>query len=76
MEFYQTLRPYRRTPVELLDEAGMLGPQTTLGHCIMVSGHPQAFAEVYWSRRMHSSIGMDARLMRPFPTRFRGSNDG
>jgi cytosine/adenosine deaminase-related metal-dependent hydrolase len=47
MEFHQTLRTYRRTPVELLDEAGRLGPQTTLGHCIMVSGHPQAFAEVY-----------------------------
>jgi 5-methylthioadenosine/S-adenosylhomocysteine deaminase len=42
MEFHQTLRKYRRTPVELLDEAGLLGPRTTLGHCIMVSGHPQA----------------------------------
>jgi cytosine/adenosine deaminase-related metal-dependent hydrolase len=42
LEFHQTLRKYRRTPVELLDETGMLGPRTTLGHCIMVSGHPQA----------------------------------
>jgi 5-methylthioadenosine/S-adenosylhomocysteine deaminase len=42
MEFHQTLRKYRRTPVELLDETGLLGPGTTLGHCIMVSGHPQA----------------------------------
>lgn len=42
MEFHQTLRRYRRTPVELLDDAGLLGPRTTLGHCIMVSGHPQA----------------------------------
>jgi cytosine/adenosine deaminase-related metal-dependent hydrolase len=42
LEFHQTLRKYRRTPVELLDEAGLLGPRTTLGHCIMVSGHPQA----------------------------------
>ena len=42
LEFHQTLRKYRRTPVELLDDAGMLGPRTTLGHCIMVSGHPQA----------------------------------
>jgi 5-methylthioadenosine/S-adenosylhomocysteine deaminase len=42
LEFHQTLRQYRRTPVELLDETGLLGPGTTLGHCIMVSGHPQA----------------------------------
>jgi cytosine/adenosine deaminase-related metal-dependent hydrolase len=42
LEFHQILRLYRRTPVELLDEAGLLGPGTTLGHCIMVSGHPQA----------------------------------
>ena len=42
MEFHQTLRQYRRTPVELLDETGLLGARTTLGHCIMVSGHPQA----------------------------------
>jgi cytosine/adenosine deaminase-related metal-dependent hydrolase len=42
LEFHQTLRRYRRTPVELLDDAGMLAPRTTLGHCIMVSGHPQA----------------------------------
>ena len=42
LEFHQTLRKYRRTPVELLDDAGLLGPQTILGHCIMVSGHPQA----------------------------------
>ncbi len=42
MEFHQTLRKYRRTPVEVLAEAGLLGPRMTLGHCIMVSGHPQA----------------------------------
>jgi 5-methylthioadenosine/S-adenosylhomocysteine deaminase len=42
LEFHQTLRKYRRTPVELLDETGILGPMTTLGHCIIVSGHPQA----------------------------------
>lgn len=42
LEFHQTLRQYGRTPVELLADAGLLGPRTTLGHCIMVSGHPQA----------------------------------
>lgn len=42
LEFHQTLRRYGRTPVELLAEAELLGPLTTLGHCIMVSGHPQA----------------------------------
>ena len=42
MEFHQTLRQYGRTPVELLADAGLLGPSTILGHCIMVSGHPQA----------------------------------
>ena len=42
MEFHQTLRQYGRTPVELLADAELLGPRTILGHCIMVSGHPQA----------------------------------
>jgi len=42
MEFHQTLRQYGRTPVELLADAELLGPGTILGHCIMVSGHPQA----------------------------------
>jgi 5-methylthioadenosine/S-adenosylhomocysteine deaminase len=42
LEFHQTLRQYGRTPVELLADTGLLGPRTTLGHCIMVSGHPQA----------------------------------
>lgn len=42
LEFHQVLRRYRRTPVELLDDTGLLGPGTILGHCIMVSGHPQA----------------------------------
>jgi cytosine/adenosine deaminase-related metal-dependent hydrolase len=42
MEFHQTLRQYGRTPVELLADADLLGPRTILGHCIMVSGHPQA----------------------------------
>ncbi len=42
MEFHQTLRRYGRTPVELLADAELLGPGTILGHCIMVSGHPQA----------------------------------
>jgi 5-methylthioadenosine/S-adenosylhomocysteine deaminase len=42
MEFHQTLRRYGRTPVELLAASALLGPGTILGHCIMVSGHPQA----------------------------------
>ncbi|MCZ6873546.1 MAG: chlorohydrolase family protein [bacterium] len=42
LEFHQTLRQYGRTPVELLAETELLGPLTTLSHCIMVSGHPQA----------------------------------
>jgi cytosine/adenosine deaminase-related metal-dependent hydrolase len=42
MEFHQVLRQYGCTPVELLADTGVLGPRTTLGHCIMVSGHPQA----------------------------------
>lgn len=42
LELHQVLRTYGCTPVELLAEAELLGPGTTLGHCIMVSGHPQA----------------------------------
>ena len=42
LEFHEVLRHYGRTPVELLSETGLLRPGTILGHCIMVSGHPQA----------------------------------
>jgi 5-methylthioadenosine/S-adenosylhomocysteine deaminase len=42
MELHQTLRKYGCTPVELLADTGLLDVGTTLGHCIMVSGHPQA----------------------------------
>jgi cytosine/adenosine deaminase-related metal-dependent hydrolase len=32
VEFYETVREYRRTPIELLDELGMLRPTLNIGH--------------------------------------------
>jgi len=41
-EFHDTLRSTGRTPVELLDEAEILGPGVILAHCLYVSGHSLA----------------------------------
>jgi cytosine/adenosine deaminase-related metal-dependent hydrolase len=39
MEFHEILRRYRLTPVEFLEEVGLLGPRTLLGHCIITTAH-------------------------------------
>lgn len=38
-EFHQTLRATGKTPVELLQSEGFLGPEVILAHCIYVAGH-------------------------------------
>jgi len=40
LEFHEVLRRYGVTPVELLHQTGILGPDTILGHCILTTGHP------------------------------------
>lgn len=39
-EFHETLRRTGRTPVQLMAEHGLLGPDVLLGHCIYIAGHP------------------------------------
>ena len=39
VEFHEILRRHGKTPVELLDESGLLGPGTILGHCLMTTAH-------------------------------------
>ena len=39
VEFHEMLRRHGKTPVELLDETGLLGPDTILGHCLMTTSH-------------------------------------
>lgn len=39
LEFHEILRRYARTPVEFLDDVGLLGPRTILGHCIISTAH-------------------------------------
>ncbi len=39
LEFHEILRRHARTPVELLDEVGLLRPGTILGHCIISTAH-------------------------------------
>ena len=42
VEFHEMLRRHGKTPVELLDETGLLGPDTILGHCLMTTSHSLA----------------------------------
>jgi 5-methylthioadenosine/S-adenosylhomocysteine deaminase len=39
LEFHEILRRHRRTPVEFLDDVGLLGPDAMLGHCIISTAH-------------------------------------
>jgi cytosine/adenosine deaminase-related metal-dependent hydrolase len=42
MELQRMLAVYGKTPVAFLDDLGMLGPKTILGHCILTSAHSLA----------------------------------
>ena len=39
IEFHTIMRRYRCTPVEFLHRTGVLGPETSLSHCIFLNGH-------------------------------------
>ncbi len=39
LEFHEILRRYAKTPVEFLEDTGLLGPDTILGHCIISTAH-------------------------------------
>jgi cytosine/adenosine deaminase-related metal-dependent hydrolase len=39
VEFHEMLRRHGKTPVELLADTGLLGPDTILGHCLMTTSH-------------------------------------
>jgi cytosine/adenosine deaminase-related metal-dependent hydrolase len=39
LEFHEILRRTRRTPVELLEETGVLGRDAIIGHCIISTAH-------------------------------------
>lgn len=53
IEFFETVRDHRKTPIELLDSVGMLQPQTNIGHANIVSDNV----------RSNHSGGSDMRLM-------------
>jgi 5-methylthioadenosine/S-adenosylhomocysteine deaminase len=53
IEFYDTVREYRMTPIELLDSVGMLRPTTSLGHANLIAENP----------RLSYSGGRDLKLM-------------
>ena len=38
-EFQKSLDRYRRTPMQLLDDVGLLAPHVILGHAVLASGH-------------------------------------
>jgi cytosine/adenosine deaminase-related metal-dependent hydrolase len=40
MEFREMIRRHRKTPIEWLDDIGVLGPRTLLGHAINIDQHP------------------------------------
>jgi cytosine/adenosine deaminase-related metal-dependent hydrolase len=39
LEFHEILRRHRCSPLELLQRTGILGPRTSLGHCIFLNHH-------------------------------------
>ncbi|MBI1846628.1 MAG: amidohydrolase family protein [Candidatus Rokubacteria bacterium] len=39
LEFHEILRRHVRTPVEFLEDVGLLGPDAILGHCIISTAH-------------------------------------
>jgi cytosine/adenosine deaminase-related metal-dependent hydrolase len=39
LEFHRILREYGKTPIELLDSIGFLGPDVLLGHCVFHNNH-------------------------------------
>jgi cytosine/adenosine deaminase-related metal-dependent hydrolase len=39
LEFHEILRRHGRTPVELLADTGVLGPDAVVGHCIISTAH-------------------------------------
>jgi len=41
IEFYEILRQYRMTPIELLDSVGMLCPELNIGHANFISESPR-----------------------------------
>ena len=53
IEFYETIREHRKTPIELLDSVGMLGPLLNIGHANFISDSP----------RLNYSGGRDLALM-------------
>ena len=40
MEFREMIRRHRKTPIEWLDDIGILGPKTLIGHAINIDQHP------------------------------------
>ncbi|MFJ0391876.1 amidohydrolase family protein [Bordetella bronchiseptica] len=53
IEFYETMREHRMTPIELLHSVGMLGPRLNIGHANLISDSP----------RLNYSGGRDLALM-------------
>ncbi len=39
-ELHEMLRRHCRTPIELLHDMGLLGPRTSIAHCIFTTAHP------------------------------------
>ena len=39
VEFHEMLRRHGKTPIELLEDTGVLGPRTILGHCLLTTSH-------------------------------------
>lgn len=53
LEFHQIVREHRMTPMELLEDTGMLRPELNIGHANLISDNP----------RMNYSGGSDLDLM-------------
>lgn len=56
VEFREIVRRHNKTPVQFLEELGILGPHTILGHCLNIDSHP-------WIN-FHTQHGPDSDLAR------------
>lgn len=56
-EFHRCMAEHGRTPVQVLNDCGLLGSDVLLGHCLYVTGHPFADREGDADLRLIAATG-------------------
>src|SRR5689334_14899311 len=58
IEFYEVVKEHMRTPIELLDELGMLRPTLNIGHGNFISDNPNLNYSVHADLKLMGSAGV------------------